>query len=295
MTRLRLLLRDQAGHTLAELLIAMSLMLVLLGATLLTLNAMQNQSRSAADRNDAQARVRQATATLARQLRNTAAPGAGGVSTSVELAEPDDIVIRTVDPVGPNAGANVYNLRRVRYCLGAGSPTSLIVQTQTWTDASPPAMPATAACPDAAWGTGQAVAEHITNRASGRDAFRYDVGTPDQVSHVHTDLEVDADPGRPPGAARLQTGVHLRNQNRPPVPAFTATPADGRVILNGSLSQDPEGGPLTYVWRDGEETIGEGIVCDCQPKGSGTRQISLAVSDAAGNEVRSAPQAVTLG
>jgi prepilin-type N-terminal cleavage/methylation domain-containing protein len=295
-TRLRRLAGDQAGHTLPELLIAMSLMLVVLSATLLTLNAMERQSRGAAERNDAQAQVRQATSTLARELRNTAAPSTGSVSASVELAEDDDVVIRAVNPQGPNAGANSYNVRRVRYCLGPGSPTSLIVQTQSWTDASPPALPSTASCPDPAWGPGRAVAGHIVNRASGRGAFRYDEAMAGRVSYVHTDLEVDPDATRPPAATRLQTGVHLRNQNRPPTPAFTATPAGSlRVILNGSLSADPEGEPLVYVWRDGEDMIGEGIVCDCQARASGTRQLSLAVIDSARNEVRSAATAVVVG
>ncbi len=62
------------------------------------------------------------------------------------------------------------HLERVRYCL-AGNRNSATVreQTQTWTTATPPAIPSTATCPSTAWGSSTVVAENITNRAGSQE------------------------------------------------------------------------------------------------------------------------------
>src|SRR6185437_11852436 len=45
-------------------------------------------------------------------------------------------------------------------------------------------------------------------------------------------------------------GVYLRNQNRPPTAVFVAKGSAQGILLNGSLSSDPEGDLLTYCWYD---------------------------------------------
>ena len=54
----------------------------------------------------------------------------------------------------------------------------------------------------------------------------------------------------------LRSGIALRNANRPPQAAFTATPLNGATVLNASPSDDPENGPLRYEWLVGSTTIG---------------------------------------
>lgn len=262
---------SEAGHTLVELLLTMSLLIVVLSATLLTFERFDRENRQTVERNEAGDVARMQLGHLSRQLRNLASPKAGQPD-AVDLAEPDDLVFKTVDPNGPPPGANSSNVRRVRYCLGGGGANGtqrLVMQTQTWSTAQPPAgVPSTAACPDAAWGAHQVLADKVVNGA--RSAFTYSPNAADRsaITHLGAALYVDLDPVRGPAETRIRTGVYLRNQNRSPVAGFTASPTgNGRVILNGSISEDPEGDPLTYVWFadiGGVATkIGEGVTCDC--------------------------------
>src|SRR5205823_887029 len=65
---------------------------------------------------DAEDRARQAEEAIARDLRNLASP-TPSQPQAVDRAGGRDLVFKTVDPVGPNAGQNTANVERVRYCL----------------------------------------------------------------------------------------------------------------------------------------------------------------------------------
>ena len=283
-------LGGEGGFALVELLIASSLMLVILSATLATFTGVDATNREANERAEAQDAVRRETDRLARELRNLAAPSSnasGTVATpGLDEAHPFSLVFRTVDPVGPNSGENFYNVRRVRWCLGSGEDAQLFEQVQRWTTSATPAMPSTQSCPDAAWGNQRVVAERVANRATSptRPVFLFNATAAADVSHVRTDLLVDVN-GRPrPAETRLRGGVHLRNHNRPPTVDFTyEVIAPGKLLLNGSLATDPEGEPLTYVWKDGTQKMSCSgtIVATCSALGAGVRQISLVAVDRA--------------
>jgi type II secretory pathway pseudopilin PulG len=272
------LLRGQGGFSLAETMVAMPLLLVVLAATLLTLNSFQRNGIRNQDLNDSQDRARNALEQQARELRNLASPSPSDPN-AVDKAGPYDIVFRTVDPVGPNSGSNVVNLSRVRYCLdsGAGDGTrgKIWRQIQTWTTASPPAMPSTVSCPDAAWpGTARVVADSLTNRTGSRPVWTFDTELPSAVNQlaltsirqVQTRLYVDTTPGRAPKETELRTGVTLRNQNQAPTCSFTATVTSStHILLNGSSSTDPEAEALTYVWYDNGVKVGTGVSLDLGP------------------------------
>lgn len=278
---MRRLAREQRGVSLPELLLSMVLMLIVLGATLTTFTNFESDSARAAARNESQDAVRRNVGQIARELRNLASPNAT-TPQAVERAGSTDLVFQTVDPVWPGGVTqNAGNVRRMRYCLEGGAPARMWMQWQTWTQSTPPALPADTACPGAGWTGQQVVAQGVTNgsravftcpRVAPAGETFTDCSPPTDpaaISAVNVDLFIDMDPLRPPGETRLRSGAFLRNQNRAPTAAFTvARPVGGKVTLNGSPSSDSEGQPLTYLWMvrlpsGAEKQLGEGITCEC--------------------------------
>jgi prepilin-type N-terminal cleavage/methylation domain-containing protein len=302
---------DEKGFSLIELLVGMTLFVVILSAVLLTYNTLEANSKVANDRNDSQERARHELDLLSKELRNLASP-TPEQPQAVDKATSYDIVFQTVDPTAPPSGTlNTANVRRVRYCLDSSNPANEVLWTQwqTWTTVGAPSSPSTVSCPDGAWGAAnrRQVTTNVTNRISGQDRplFSFNTSVATDVNSIHTDLYIDLTPGANPSETHLTTGVFLRNQNRKPTAAFTATPGpSGRlVVLNGAGSEDPEGSPLTYRWydvtgtgtpNDSTNKIGDGITCNCVAKASGARSIVLRVFDAANLSGDSAPQNVSV-
>ena len=291
-------MRGERGQSLMELLIAMTVFLLILGATLDVFASSQTLNTQANARNDAQDQARVALDTLSRQLRNLASP-TPEQPQAVDKATAYDLVFQTVDAVGPNTGLNAANVERVRYCLGGTASAGVLYrQEQRWTTQAAPAAPGTAACPstDGQWSVTRRMAAAITNVNNGlnRPLFTFDSAVPTDVSSVHVQLYVDLDPLHPPAETNISSGVYLRNQNRRPVASFTADPSTpGKIVLNGSASADPEGEPLTYVWYDGTSKVGDGIRYDYAVSRNSSHTLLLKVYDPAGLEGDSAPQTVT--
>ena len=284
---------SERGETsLVGLLVASTLFLGVLGATLTTFNLSERFVRTNGERADGQTAARVAGDRLARELRNLDAPS-GTAPQVVDLNEDDDLVFRIADSRAPNGGANVPNTRRVRWCLdGQGR---LWRAVQTWTTAAPPAAPATAACPGA-WPAAQVAAQDVVNAAEGLQLFTYDSADAALVSAVRVSLAIDAKPGTGAAPARLSTGVFLRNQNRPPSADFEAVvDGSGVITLNGSRSTDPESAPLTFEWKDGATALScRSIVCTYDPPGTAAaRTLTLTVTDANGLKATSAAKVVT--
>jgi prepilin-type N-terminal cleavage/methylation domain-containing protein len=291
---------DQRGVTLIELLVAMSLMMIVLGATLTSFTDFTNANQRVEQQNDAQNRARLASDALARELRNMASP-VDGLTNSIDKAEAYDLVFKSADRVLPAGSQNARNLRRIRYCFDTSQPTNgrLWRQVQTWTSSAVPAVPSTASCPDSAWPTTILVADKMTNRLGGADrpVFAYlsnGGGSPAHIRGVHTDLFVDVTPTGTPAETRLSSGVFLRNQNRSPKAAFSVTVKPGSLVLNGSGSSDPEGSNLTYEWYVDGSKVGTGMVFNYPITGPRTVSVWLWVSDSAGRKNQAAAQAVTV-
>lgn len=297
MRRLADRLRDERGDvTITQALIAASLLVVVLGGTL---GLFEQFTRTSADlvlRHDAQDRAREASDRIARDLRNLASPEPDQ-PLAIDQAGPYDLVFKTVDPSATNLGLNATGTKRVRFCLDTSNPKNAILrmQQQTWTTATPPAMPSTAACPAAGWGSSAVVADRISNRYLGqsRPIFTYDSASLTAITTIHTDLWVDADVTREPPETKLSSGVFLRNQNRAPVASFTAVPSAQGIVLNGSASYDPEGEELEYVWYDGATKVGTGITFTYVVPAGSVRTLQLKVFDPAALEGASATQVVT--
>jgi len=324
-------LRSEAGLTLIEVLVAMIVSLVILGATLTAFAGLVGQRDHVDRQTEVETDARRGSERLARQLRNLASPA--DIITNVQVSTqpksvdrnlPFDLIFKDIDDVLPPGSLNSANVRRVRYCLqtagavpGAGFSAApdrgvLWMQTQTWTTALPPAMPAAEECPGTGWSTQRIMADHVVNAAESpaRAVFRYsgDAGlvtdtsdaARETVSRVEETLIVDADPTRRPAATQLTTSVILRNQNRAPIGRFTYTllnpllsPTTCSVQLNGSASEDPESKPLEYLWYvDDQLMTQKGVVVQLTlPKG--THNFQLRVSDPAQLRGTSATEAHT--
>jgi hypothetical protein len=267
--------RQEGGVTLIEMLIAATLLVVVLTASVRPLNAYEHDASQNRAQNDAQANARVTLDRISRELRNIA-----GSTQFVEKGGASDLVFQTVDPLTAPSGTNSMNVERVRYCLNTSTQV-LWRQTQTWTTATPPAVPTTTSCPSSAWATQVISVDNVTNGS--RAVFTYNNTDLTGVTLVHADLYIDVVPGLRPPESLLSTGIYLRNQNKAPTASFTATATGNRHLsLNGSSSSDPEGGSLTYTWFDGSTQIGTGQTCDCVALATGNRTIMLQVADPSG-------------
>lgn len=281
--------RDERGSIgVTELALAAGLSVVVLGSTLTLYDGFADASADLTDRTEAQDIARAASSSIARDLRNLASP-VPEQPDAVDRAGGNDLVFKTVDPAATNRGQNVTGTKRVRLCL---SGAKLLRQQQRWTTATPPAVPSGTACPAAAWGSSEALADHLVNDAA-HPVFVFDSATPSRISTVHLDLRVDTDPGEGRPAVPLATGVFLRNQNRVPTAAFTVAAGSAGLVLNGSGSSDPEGRPLHYEWFDGGTLVGTGVTYLHKVAAKSTHTIALRVSDPAGLTATAPAKVVT--
>ena len=271
---------ERGEVSLTSVLMACTLLVVVLGATLGMFEGFIAKAGDQTRRTDSQDAARSAVDRIARDLRNLASP-TPDQPQAVDLALGRDLIFKTVDSAGPNAGLNATNTKRVRYCLdGAGS---LREQTQTWTTATIPAVPSASGCPAAGWDPGSAIAATSLVNGTTDPVFTYNSAVLTDISAIHVELLVDTDVARLPPATSLSTGVFLRNQNRRPTASFSWAPTSGGVVLNGSASVDPEGDPLEYRWFNGATQVGTGITFTYTPLAAGSvHQIRLEVSDPAG-------------
>ncbi len=296
-------LREEGGWTLMELMISMTLLIVVLGATLTTFELFSRNAAVSAIRADSRDRVRLATDRMSRELRNLASPS-NASAQSVDKASAYDLVFQTVDPNFPTTSPtsnNLPNTRRVRYCLDTSNATDEVLwrQVQTWTTSATPSAPSTSSCPDNAtgWSFKEQVANGIVNNSGGqtRPLFLFDSASATTVTSVRTNIFADVNGVSTPGEAQLQTGTTLRNQNRAPVATFTyVTPGSKHVLLNGSTSYDPGGYALTYTWYDGTTKIGTGVTLDYTAPATGNRTLKLTVTNPGGLSTDAAPQTVNV-
>jgi hypothetical protein len=286
-------LREDRGEiTLPGLLLASVLSLAVMTAVLDTFAGAQSHSVEVTTRNDNQQLVRAVSDRIAAALRNLASPTAEQPQ-AIDVAGPFDLVFQDVDPAGPNAGQNVTNVRRQRWCVTTDG--ALYLQRQTWTTATTPAAPSTSACPGTGWSSSQVLVTGLTNRRglTPRAVFTYDAQALTDISAVHVDMFLDGEVTKGPSEVRLATGAFLRNQNRRPVASFTATPTAQGIVLNASASMDPEGQPLAYTWMDGTTAVATGVTATYPVTAGTVHSLSVVVQDPAGLTSTSPTQTVT--
>jgi type II secretory pathway pseudopilin PulG len=267
--------KRQEGWTLVELLLASSLMMIVLFATLTAMEVFQANHARTTDLINFIDGGRNAMGRLTRDLRGatsgTTTPGA--VVSVLTRAGPQDLVMKRVAPFAKPTAANPDGVQTVRWCLAAASGRLHRL-------AAPGSATPSAACPGAAAGWSDSVV--ATQVANGpRAVFTYDAIALANISNVSTFLAVDRNPLRPPAEATLTSGVFLRNQNRVPIASFGMVAAAGRnVQLNAQASRDPEGGILKYEWHDGLVLLANAnAVASYVAPASGVHSITLTVRD----------------
>jgi hypothetical protein len=284
---MRVRLHDERGEMgLIQLLVAMSIFAAVLGATLLTFQSFDSLSRRTVDRAASQDSARTSVDRLVRDLRNLASPTINQPQ-AVDKASDYDLVFQTVDPIGPNTGANAANIKRVRWCLDASTPSNekLYVQDQKWTSLATPAMPSTSGCPGSGWDSTSIMASNLTNAYNGqsRPLFTFDSSTLTAIREIHVDMYSDIDPAKAPNETHITSGVFLRNQNAAPVASFTyALSGSSAIVLNGSQSYDPEGNALQYSWLDNNVKVGSGVTFSYAVTPNSNHSMQLQVFDPAG-------------
>jgi type II secretory pathway component PulJ len=256
--------RQESGFTLVELLVTMTLTFIIFGATLAVLDVFQSNNRFAQLRNETQDNARNAVDRLARELRNVAAPGTESPG-AVEQASAYSLTFQTIDSRQVTA-ENPTNTMRVRYCLNDSSPSNEVLwrQVMRW-GKTEVKLPTATSCPDLTagdWERSEQLVSHVTNEIGGQSRHLFEYGplswtVISQIISVGPNLFIDLNPGGRPGESQLTSVVSLRNENRPPIAAFTAVQGTlaHSVLLNASESSDPDGLALTYKWWDGSTSL----------------------------------------
>lgn len=291
-------IRSERGFALIELIIAASLMIVVVTATLFSYDQFTSTTNANQTKNDAQDSVRFAMDRLAVDIRNGSSPTS---AQPVQRSGAYDLIIGSVNPTGPNDGQNAQNYDWVRYCIDNTNPTNEVLwkEVVTWTGSSPAQIPSTTSCPGSGWPSQTVAANHITNESGGqnRPAFYYNSTAPPGITSIHAELYVDANPGHPPGETALTSGAFLRNAVPPPVALFTATPGGaGAVVLDGSASYDPAGRSLTYQWAEDGNTLSQctAATCNLTAQSSGPHTFGLTVVNSANLQGVAQPQVVNV-
>lgn len=292
--------RAHDGFTLVELLVAITMAMIVFAATLNVLGVFSNDSQAMTQRNAAQNAARLGMDRIIRQLRNIASPSVTSAKL-LELAGPYSIVFETE---ASTSAQNPNGLERVRYCIpqdpSPGSPDTEVVlaQSQTWTTSTAPTIPWSSDCPDPHF-SARAIVTGVTNRSQGqsRPAFTYNGGAaPSDLSKIGTvglDLFVNPTPKLADAESELRSAAFLRNQQRPPVAAFTATPlGGGSVLLNAGGSYSPNGDSLSYSWSCTPGSCSStGAIFDWQPGASpDPYTVTLTVTDQSGLQATSQQQ-----
>ena len=116
-------MRREHGFTLVELLVAVTIMTVVLGATLAVFDVFTKTQNVNQSQNDAQDQARNALDRMERRFRDHAAP-APDQQLGIDKATPYDVVFETVGTPKPAGSQNSRNAQRVRYCLDSSVPTN---------------------------------------------------------------------------------------------------------------------------------------------------------------------------
>jgi prepilin-type N-terminal cleavage/methylation domain-containing protein len=291
-------LAREDGFALTELLVAMALLGIVLGTSLVVFSAFSNQSRRVDRQSLAQNNARRAIDRMVVQLRSATAGSTTG-EQPIEKATADDLVFLAPGRSSSAASDNLRGVVHMRYCLDAGTPANGVLWFQTAPySTSSPAPPATTTCPGTGWANQQRIADHLVNSFGSPATPVFTTGTDSSgnVIDVRVHAMVDANTTLAPPATDLRSSVTLRNLNRVPTAGLSCqASANGHALCDASSSVDPDGDSLSYSWEmDGNPLAETTYSLDQSPMTSGsTHAFTVTVRDTAGLS-SSATQSITM-
>lgn len=198
----------QAGTTLVELLVAMSVLAVLTGMILVTWFALQSSFADQARANEARDFARDAVARMVREIRDGTQSTAGG--NGVYDASGNQVTISTTfnDPGSSDAGYGDLLLTRFRYNSGTGQLLRIRYAGPGTTNPRTTVLAENVANP-----TGTPVFSYWYYTTTGAPAKTSTPTTTQQLSiyAVEVDLWIDQNPLHPPAAVKLQSTAQIRN------------------------------------------------------------------------------------
>jgi prepilin-type N-terminal cleavage/methylation domain-containing protein len=251
-------LRGQRGMTLTEVLVAITVSSLILGAAVTAFTSYLTQSATAERSSNSQDTARNALDQMAIQLRSATSNAATG-NQPIEAFSAYNLV--WLAPI-PNTSTtnNPLGLRHIRYCVDASNPKheKLWLQTAPFSTTSNRNWPATNSCPANAWPTGIVVGEDIVNVLQNTPMFVTPTDSLGNVTDVNVNALVDVDTDKSPPASSVRTSVTLRNLNHTPSAVLScAAGLTGHALCDASASSDSDNQTLTYSWKVDGAGVGE--------------------------------------
>ena len=291
-------LREEGGFALTELLVAMVLLGIVLGTSLVVFSAFSNQSRRVDSQSQAQNNARRAIDRMVVQLRSATAGNVTG-GQPIEKVTANDLVF-LVPTRSPSLTNNARGVEHTRYCLDTSTSMDAVLwmQTSPYSTTSGAAPPSTAACPSSAWPNQRRVADHLVNQLQSPavSLFTAQTDASGNVTDIKVRAFVDANTSADPRATDLQSSVTLRNLNRQPTASLSCQAvSNGHALCDASSSADPDGESLTYSWTmDGSPVSSRSHRLDQSGLAShSTHSFTVTVTDT-GGLTSSATQSITM-
>jgi prepilin-type N-terminal cleavage/methylation domain-containing protein len=251
-------LRSERGFTLTEVLVAITISSLILGAAVTAFTGFLTQSATADRAANSQDTARNALDQMAIQLRSATSNAATG-NQPIEAFSSYSLVWLAPIP-GTSTTNNPLGLRHIRYCVDASNANNekLWLQTAPFSTTSNRNWPATGSCPANSWPTATIVGENIVNVVQNTPMFVTPTDSQGNVTDVNVNALVDVDPAKSPPATSVRTSVTLRNLNHAPNAVVScAAGLTGHALCDASASSDSDNQTLTFAWTVDGSNVGE--------------------------------------
>ena len=263
----------EAGFTLIEMLVGMTLMLIVFAATLTAFDVFSKSTARGERVTSAEDKARSRLDFMVFALRNAAA---ASTSNIVLRAGANDLVVNTDQPGFGQANGTAGT---ARYCLDSAANGKLWFG---WT-ATPNVVPA-APCPTSGWTNVEVISSGVANQSQSQPLFQYASATPSAVRAARVDLYMTSTGTK---TTHLQSGVFLRSltQTAPGTDCSTCTASCGAgdvVTLTLGVGSDANGNPLKVTVSEGALQLASGTGTRTLTLPSGVHNLVVNVTDVLG-------------
>jgi prepilin-type N-terminal cleavage/methylation domain-containing protein len=244
--------RSEAGFTLVELLAAMAISMLVLFATLTTLDTFSSNASRQTRLTDANEQVRSVVDRVVADLRQ---------ATTIEVADANDLVYTVTD--------SATQIRRERLCLDASQQLWRVSRTRRTASASP--FTSGSSCPSSSRGVKVTQLKSVNSATN--PMFRYDATAPSAVRSIGVTVSLDAGNGGRTDTSTLRASTFVRSKSE-----TAAAVGDDDLTTTCNRSGQPTltlssgVGPLTvnYTDIDGNSLGSAAAGSSLQLSGAGT-------------------------